>query len=267
MIRLHAHRLRRPLLPLLFCLLALPAQAAGGGPAAAFAPGERLTYEIRWMFVPAGESVLEVAPTDAVDGRPAWHFVLTVRTNAFVDAFYKVRDRVEAWVDVGMNRSLRYRKHQREGRHRIRDVRVAFDWENGLATYTNRGEVRAPIRLPPGAFDPLGALYFTRLADLAPGTVLRRPVTDGKRTVEGRARVLGRERIRVTAGVFDTLVVEPDLRDVRGVFEKSPEGRIRLWLSDDGRRIPVRVRSEVAVGHFVAELIACKGLAPADHPR
>ena len=181
-----------PVLPFLFLFLAFPVQAAGAGPAVAFAPGERLTYEIRWMFVPAGEAVLEVAPMDTVGGAPARHFVLTVRTNAFVDAFYKVRDRVEAWTDAGMNRSLRYRKHQQEGRHRIRDVRVDFDWQKGLATYTNRGEVRAPIPLPPGAFDPLAALYFTRRADLAPGTVVRRPVTDGKRTVEGRARVLGR---------------------------------------------------------------------------
>ena len=218
------------------------------------------------MFIPAGEAVLTVEPMDAIDGRAAHHFLMTVRTNAVVDAFYKVRDRIEAWTDAGMTRSLHYRKVQHEGRHRMRDVVVDFDWQRALATYTNRGEVRAPIALLPGTFDPLSALYFTRLADLSPTTTVERPVTDGKKSVRGRARVVGRERIRVPAGTFAAVLIEPDLCDVGGVFEKSPGGRIRLWLSDDARRIPLRVQSEVAVGHFVGELTAAQGLVATKRP-
>ena len=198
----------------------------------------------------------------AVDGRPARHFAMTVRTNTFVDAFYKVRDRIEAWTDADMNRSLRYRKSQREGSHRRREVTVVFDWPLGQATYADRDDVREPILVFPGTFDPLAAFYFTRLASLAPGAVIQRPVTDGKKNVLGRVRVLGRERVRVAAGTFDTVVVEPDLSEVKGVFEKSPEGRIRLWLTDDGRHLPVRIQSKVVVGHFTGELVTAEGLAP-----
>ncbi len=223
-------------------------------------------YEIRWMLVPAGEAVLSVEPDDAIDGQPARHFLMTVRTNDFVDVFYKVRDRIEAWTDLAVTRSLHYRKLQHEGHHRKRDVRVDFDWENGLASYTDRGDRRAPVTILPGTFDPLAALYFTRLAELAPDTTLERPVTDGKKCVSGFARVVGHERIQVPAGTFETVVIEPDLRDVRGVFEKSPGARIRLWLSDDGRHIPIRVHSKVAVGHFVGELMSADGLVPENRP-
>jgi hypothetical protein len=233
--------------------------AAAAPDCGGFGEGERLVYEIRWMLIPAGEAVLEVAPMDAIDGHPARHFLMTVRTNAFVDTFYTVRDRIEAWTDVEMTHSLHYRKLQREGSHRMRDVRVNFDWKKRLAVYTNHGKEQAPITLVPGTFDPLAALYFTRLADLALDTIVERPVTDGKINVPGRARVVGRESIQVPAGTFDTVVIEPDLSEVRGVFEKSPGGRIRIWLSDDGRRIPVRVQSKVAVGHFVGELTSAEG--------
>ena len=252
---------------ILAALIAWCRPVLADSPPLAFGPGERLTFELRWMFIPAGEAVLEVQPMAAVDGRPARHFAMTVRTNAFVDAFYKVRDRIEAWTDTEMTRSLRYAKLQREGRHRMRDVTVAFDWPQGQATYTNRGEVSEPIALLPGTFDPLAAFYFTRRVALAPGAVILRPVTDGRKNVVGRARVVGRERIRVAAGTFETIMVEPDLRDVTGVFEKSPEGRIRIWLSDDGRHLPVRIESKVVVGHFTGELVAAEGLAAATDPR
>ncbi|RLB94448.1 MAG: DUF3108 domain-containing protein [Deltaproteobacteria bacterium] len=188
---------------------------------------------------------------------------MTVRTNAFVDTFYKVRSRIETWMDLELSRSLRYHKQQREGTHRPRDEQVDFDWSNRLATSVNRGQARPPVSLQPGTVDPLAALYFTRRTPLAPGMQIERPVTDGKKLVVGRARVLGKEKIQVPAGVFDTLVIEPDLRDVGGVFEKSPEARIRLWLSDDDRRIPVRVYSKVVVGYFVGELISAGRGTPA----
>jgi hypothetical protein len=95
-----------------------------------------------------------------------------------------------------------------------------------------------------------------------PGTQIERPVSDGKKMVIGRARVIGKEKIEVPAGTFDTLVIEPDLRDVGGVFEKSPDAQIRLWLTDDAHRIPVRVESKVVVGYFVGELTSIQGYPP-----
>lgn len=228
--------------------------------------GEQLVYEIRWMRIPAGQAVLEAAAPERVGTLPARRFSMTVRTNAFVDAFYKVRSRIETWTDLELSRSLRYRKQQREGSHRPRDERVDFDWQNRLATYSDHGRPRPPVPLQAGTVDPLAALYFTRLAPLVPGTQIERPVTDGKKMVTGRARVSGREKIAVPAGVFDTLVIEPDLRDVGGVFEKSPAASIRLWLSDDARRIPVRVESKVVVGYFVGELTSIGRVAPGATP-
>jgi hypothetical protein len=225
-------------------------------------PGERLVYQIRWMRIPAGEAVLEAAGPEALDRQSTRHFIMTVRTNSFVDTFYKVRSRIETWMNLELSRSLRYHKQQREGGHRPRDEAVDFDWTNQVATYTNRGRGRPPVSLRPGTVDPLAALYFTRQAPLVPGTQIERPVSDGKKMVIGRARVIGKEKIEVPAGTFDTLVIEPDLRDVGGVFEKSPDAQIRLWLTDDAHRIPVRVESKVVVGYFVGELTSIQGYPP-----
>jgi hypothetical protein len=242
----------------LSCLLvgaaAWAGQSAAGSGSRAFAPGERLTFVLKWTVVPAGEAVLEVLPVEQMAGQQAQHFVLTARSNAFVDAFFMVRDRIDAWANSAMDRSLRYQQKQHEGRTQ-RDVTVLFDWDAMTAQYLNRGEAREPIAITDGTFDPLSIFYWFRLAELSVGGQVRRPVTDGKKHVQGTATVVGQETVTVPAGTFDTYLVEPDLTHVGGVFEKSPQARIQIWVSADHRRLPVKLKSKVIVGSFSGELV------------
>ena len=39
------------------------------------------------------------------------------------------------------------------------------------------------------------------------------------------------------------------------VFKKSKKAKIQIWLTADDRRIPVRIKSKVVVGSFVADLV------------
>jgi hypothetical protein len=229
--------------------------SAAGRP---FGPGERLTFVLKWTVIPAGEAVLEVLPLEHMAGIDAYHFVLTARSNAFIDAFYTVRDRIDAWSDAAMTRSLVYRKKQHEGSTR-RDITVSFDWEAMTAQYTNKGQARAPIVITDGTFDPLSIFYWSRSVDLVVGGQIQRAVTDGKKHVIGAADVVRQERITVPAGTFDTLLIEPDLSHVGGVFEKSPDAKIQLWISADRRRLPVKLKSKVIVGSFSGELVSVAG--------
>jgi hypothetical protein len=97
-----------------------------------FYPGEKLTFLLKWTIIPAGESVLEVLPMETIDGVKAYHFLLTAKSNAFIDTFYKVRDRIDAYTNTEMTHSVLYKKKQREGNSH-RDVIVKFDWQNNKA--------------------------------------------------------------------------------------------------------------------------------------
>jgi hypothetical protein len=230
-------------------MLASPAPAAD----MPFTPGEKLTFQLRWEFVPAGEATLEVGPVTEIDGEPAFHFTMTAKSNKFLDMFYKVRDRIESYTDVSMERSVFYKKKQREGKTK-RNITVSFDWENNQVQYTNKGKSKPPVDILPGAFDPLGIFYYVRASDLEAGLTLERPVTDGKKCVIGMGKIIRRETITVPAGTFDTFLVEPNLKDVGGVFDKSDDSNIFIWVTADSRHIPVKIQSKVAVGRFMGEL-------------
>ena len=219
-----------------------------------FAPGEKLFFEVRWTFIPAAEAVLEVLPMETIDGLKRYHFAMTSKTYEFIDVFYKVRDRIEGFTDEGLTRSILYKKTQ-DGRTKRR-ISVSFDWDKLQAQYSNFNERAEPIPILPGSFDPLSLFYALRPFELKEGKNLEVPVTDGKRCIVGKAKVIRREKIKVRDTVYDTFLVEPELEQLAGVFEKFKNSKFQIWVTADGASIPVRIKGEVFVGSFVAELVS-----------
>ena len=232
---------------------AIPASLAVAD-SAPFAPGERLEFQLRWTMIPAGKAVMEVMPMKTIGGTKVYHFRLTAKSNSFVDMFYKVRDRIDAYAVADMTQSVRYRKKQHEGKRR-RNVRVDFDWNKEMASYRD-GKKHRQVELMPGTFDPLSAFYKTRMADFKKDGLIEYPVSDGKKCVTGLARIVKKETITTPSGTYETYLLEPDMKDVGGVFEKEKGAKIKLWVTADERRLPVKIASKVAVGSFVGELIA-----------
>jgi hypothetical protein len=219
-----------------------------------FHPGERLVFEVKWAFIPAGEAVLEIFPIETIDGVKSYHFVMSVKTYEFVDLFYKVRDRIESYTDVGMTHSILYKKRSKGKANK--DVVVKFDWEKEEALYSDFGEKRDPISIFSGSFDPLSVFYAFRWHDLKENREIQTAVTDGDISVMGKVKVIKREKITVPTGEYDTFLVEPDLKHIGGVFKQSKNAKLQIWVTSDHRHIPIKIKSKVKVGSFVAELVS-----------
>ena len=226
-----------------------------------FAPGEKLTFELKWLFLPAGAATIEILPIEMLDGEPVWHFVLKAKTNRFTDAFYKVRDRIDTYVDLDMTRTLYYKKIQREGSTK-RDVEVIFDWDNNIASYVQDGNKEKEVEINPESFDPLSVVYKFRSGDIALEREMKAWVTDGKKCVIGRAIIAKEQFLAVPAGRYETFVMEPELKHAGGVFKESKNPSLRIWFSKGPERQIVKIKGKVAVGSFSANLVAVEKLPP-----
>jgi hypothetical protein len=236
------------------CLCVWPFRSHGGDFAGQpFYPGERLVFVVTWGAIPVGEGVLEVMPRTDVNGLEARHFAMVSRTNAFADIFYRVRDRMEGFTDKDMTMSLLYTKKS-EGKSR-RDVVVTYDWDTMRSRYFNNGEEHASVALLPGSFDPLSMFFAFRFFDIDVGKEFAIPVSDGKKTITGRAVVMDREMIKVRGVDYDSFLVRVDMGDVDGVFKKSRDADLFVWVTADNRRMPVRMKSSVVVGSFTVDLV------------
>jgi hypothetical protein len=61
----------------------------------------------------------------------------------------------------------------------------------------------------------------------------------------------------VEAGTFNCVLVEPLMKE-GGLFKS--EGRIIIWMTNDERKIPVKVSTKVVVGSIDAELREYSGI-------
>jgi len=212
----------------------------------AFRPGERLVFSVEYGPVKAGQASMEVTGIEEVDGRRCYHLLSVARTNDLFSNFFKVEDRIDSFMDVEGLFSWRFEKHLREGDYRS-DMEVTYD-QIGHKAVMNKDT----MDVPPFVQDILSSLYFGRIQDLTVGKSVFIENHSGRKVYSLEAKVIEKERIKVPAGVFKCVVVEPILQAV-GIFQHS--GRLRVWLTDDERKMPVLMTGKMVIGSVAAKLV------------
>jgi hypothetical protein len=220
-----------------------------------FQPGEKLTYHGRWGIIEAGEVTLEVLPREIINGIEVYHFAMTTKTNEVVDLIYKIRERQDSYVDMNMTHSILYKK-KTESKH-PRDETIAFNWEKNEAIYTNFGETKPPIHIPPGTFDPLALFFALRAQKVEEGSVIRIPITDGnKTTLIAKATVGKKQTIDINGTTYDTYEIDPDMESIENAVKSNESLNLRIWLTADDKKIPVKIQSRVGIITFVFEIVS-----------
>jgi hypothetical protein len=212
-----------------------------------FRAGERLKFSVQYGFIKAGSAYLEVPEVKEWRGRPVYTLVARAESNSFFSRFYKVRNRIESFWDTTGHYSVRYAENRREGGSKTQNE-VLFDYKNQEALYQD-GRT-API--PPHVQDALSSFYYTRLQSLPLGGSLVFDYHASHKSQPMEVKVLGRERVKTPAGTFDCVVIEPILK-AGGIFKNK--GRLVIWLTEDERRMPVMMKSKVAIGSISVLLV------------
>lgn len=225
--------------------------------------GERLEYRIRWSGVPVGVATMEVGL-----GPEPW--LIEMRSTAdslpMIDLIYPVEDRVVSRAVTSSLRAKSYRKVSREG-FRREHREIVFDHTHGAAGTILDGERIPWLPVPKDVLDPLSAIYAYRLHPAPEGKPPELPVTDGEKLITARMRIHGLERVTTPAGTFDTVVVEPQIEGLGGIFRRSPDAKIHLWITRDRWRRLVKMETKVAIGSVAVELTEVTAPTGAPPPR
>jgi hypothetical protein len=128
-----------------------------------------------------------------------------------------------------------------------------FDRATGRAHFEYKGETTTQIShaVPPSAQDALAALYVLRTGPLKAGARTTIPVSDNGLVYRVQMDVTGQERVTAPIGTMSTWRVNPAIFD----NQNQPVGRnYAVWLSDDPRRLPVKMQGDLPLGSFVLTL-------------
>lgn len=212
--------------------------AAGVADALPFAPGDTLTYSARVArFGRVGRAVMWVDGPSEVRGTAAW--VLRFHFGARVGPV-RAEEHTESWLDPRTMTALRFHKRERNPLSRSDEhVELSPGERRWQAADGASGE--SPSGAP---LDELSFMFFLRTLPLPADTtfVFERHFDPARNPTV--VRVVGRETVTTGAGEFPTVRLEMRVRDPR---RYRGEGVIRIHLTDDARRFPVRIESTMPV--------------------
>jgi len=221
----------------------------------AFQVGEKLTFDISYGFVTAGEATMAIPGYKFVNGRKTYETHVTAASTSSFDWIFKVRDRYSTYIDVDGIFPWRFEQHVREGKY-SRDFSAFFDPEEKTAE-TSEGK---KYQTPEYVHDIVSAFYYIRTLDLTrskKGDKIQLQNFYSDKTHPLTVLVLGHQKIEVPAGTFNCVVVEPLV--VEGGLFKN-EGSIRIWLTDDNNHMPVKMSTKILIGSIEANLTKFEGV-------
>ena len=245
----------RPPTAVFIALIAAVALAGSAAPSAQrdmavpFKVGETLSFDVSWTtFLSAGTatmSVLERRPGSA--GRNAYYMVAEGKPSAMLGKLYSLYYKAESMLDTRtLLPSVATIYSDEGGRKRYKTTTFKG---NGSIQYEIKTSTTATstIKAPLTAQDPLGAIYILRALPLKAGMTkpIGIPIIDSGKAYTMQVTVGAVESVKSGLGTQPALKLTMRITDAAG----KPEGSgFSLWLSEDGRKLPLKISMGLAVG-------------------
>jgi hypothetical protein len=211
-----------------------------------FTLGEQLNYQV---FIGSSNTALGLA-TFQVRGRARYFerdglfLSVVAQTTGAAAQLFTARDQVDSYVDPKALLPYRTVLNLHEGRRRLIET-LNVNQETGTATSDKAGKIEIPV----GTHDYVSFFYVLRTFNLNPAKksvisilVENKPKTLFVDAVRKESIQLGDRRIPAIALSLTTDDQDPD------------KYKFRMWVSDDSRRLPLRLTCTTKLGPLRADL-------------
>jgi Protein of unknown function (DUF3108) len=217
--------------------------------------GELLTYNVAFSnFVDAAHVELLVAERGTFFTREGLQLRAHVETTGVVNAaLYSINNDYTTYIDPTSGLPFRTQQVIREG-GRTSDTTSEYNQPVGTTAIPPKlrsGEI-------PGTYDFLSVLYRLRAMPLMQGGKYYFTVRSDLDEYNAELRVVGREMIKTNVGSFNTIVTQVYVPK----NDDANDYRIRVYFSDDERRVPVLVTARLRSGDIRVELVGSEFITP-----
>jgi hypothetical protein len=213
-----------------------------------------LDYEISYGFISAGNARMLVRKTKNENE-------LEIITRAWHNSFFNlltVDDTVKSTVSADSLLPKVFNQKISEGSYR-RNVLATYNFgtktagikDTAFSKSTLKHAIDTVLTLDGDERCILSAFYMARTFKLEPGDTAYFNAISGKKKYKLKVICHKREVISTAFGKRNCLVIEPVIQG-DGLFKAK--GKLTIWLTDDEERLPVLMKSEIAIGSIKASL-------------
>lgn len=223
----------------------------------AFSKGEKLSYELSYGWIDAGEAVIEISnQSHYIDDREVLHVIGTGTSKGAFDWFFKVRDRYETYLDAEGVFPWRFVRNIHEGGFELKQD-YQFNPIEGKVVTDKDQEFEVPF----GVQDMISSFYRARANDYSkvkPGDIFEFKAFVDNEVWPLKIKYLRDEEIEVEDITYDCMVFVPVVQSGR-IFKNEED--MKVWITKDKNKIPVFASAEVLVGSIDMKLKSYEGLS------
>lgn len=221
----------------------------------AFKTGEWLRYRVTYGFMDAGEAIMEVKSTSKKgNNRSLYHTIGTGRTLGGFNAFYKVRDVYESYIDQKSIMPWFFKRDVNEGGYKINQDYVFMQHQYKVSNGTKT------FKTPMGVQDMISSFYKARtlnFKNMKKGQEFSFKCFMDDEIYDLKIKYVGDEEIRIRKGRFTCHKFVPVVQT--GRYFKS-EDDVNFWVTADKNKIPILVKAKIPVGTVKLHLVEWNGL-------
>ena len=215
---------------------------------AAFLPGEEIRYRVHYSIFYAGEALMRITNQHyRVNNRICYRAEVIGNSSGAFDRIVRIRDVWGSYFDtIGFQPQKSFRSIQ-ENRYRKKEE-VYFDYGKNLAKIQSENSNHEEIPIQANVQDMVSGYYFLRLQKydhLRKNDTIRLTGIFENKTYNFKIVFLGKEKIKTKFGKTDSFVISPIMPDNKLFSGRNP---IKMWISDDQNRIPLKIEAELVLG-------------------
>jgi len=230
-----------------------------------FTGGEELTFKVKYLFFNAAEAKFTISKTIYQDqNRPTYKIDMFGRKLSIFKTYY-VKDNWGTYLDTAKLIPYISYRHIEEGNYRKHE-QVNFDHQKGTAVVNEFDRDNKKITettthtVSPNIQDIVSGFYNLRTKDLSQikkGDAISIPGFFNKKLYNIKLTFEGKERIQSRIGTFDTFVFSPTMPGNKLFSGTNP---VKVWITDDKNRIPIKITANLVVGSLDMEITEAVGL-------
>ncbi len=229
-----------------------------------YGPKESFEFRVHYGFITAGEAKIEVSDQYyLVNDKICMKATCTGRSSGSFDLVLRIRDSWVTYIDTVSKVSQKSIRNIEEGKYRLKETvqfnypakKAIVDWEK-----RDKKKGRDEFAIVSDLQDIVSGAYYLRVVDydkMKVGDVFEINSFLEDKVYALKIRYKGKETVKTDFGKINAIRLAP-IMPQNGLFEG--ENSIRLWLSDDKNRLPIKIQADMFVGAVEVDLKGFKNL-------
>lgn len=236
-----------------------------------FQAGEEMTYDLyfKWGLVntKAGTSTLKTT-SERYNNKDAYKMVMTAKSSGMVNKIFSINDTLLAYTTKDLIPLAFHKDAEEGGDHTIENMTYTYGSSGEVSVHTKRtkngeGKFDEVIKANSCVYDLISVVFYARTLDyssMKKGDETRVDFITGKRKAYMIIEYQGIENMKANDDkTYSCIKLVLSVMNVSDKAFEDKEEAMKVYITNDDNRMPVRLDSKLNVGSTRAMLKSYKG--------